>query len=532
MEQRPSTTAAGRLLPPLLPMLLLLLLLLLLTPPASAAVQQDHSVTYNRADSYNTNANLAESALTPANIGDGPNLFGLLFRTPLDGGVIYSGVLHMANLPFANGGVQDGVFVATNLNNVFAVNALSGAIIWTTSVQRAVHGGVVAPLPSTDTAGGGTTPWGVTSTPVIDEATGSIFVVSAVKETAAPGVILHYYHQLWQLSLTTGVVMQSSIISEHTATCTVTGAICLATGPNGGWVSGPAIALSTAADAVGGAMYFNALRQLQRPGLNIFNATVIVGFGSIGAIAPYHGWVLGFSKWSLAPTFVFVDTPNGGKGGIWGAGGKLPVDKDGYIYAATGNGDSAAAGWTPLGFPVDGAYADSVVKLAIDPTLTPVSGYTNGWGVRVVDFWTAYNAVYLGDMDLDIGSTGVLLIPDGTIPAFPKLLVVCSKLAIMYVVDRTNMGRFSASQDNIVATLALPTGGLQALQGTSFFNGAGGPVLYQAVNNGPGFMVGLNGDGSLTLLNATAPVNGEGVGEMRGLHQRMGGDMRGVDEPH
>ena len=77
---------------------------------------------------------------------------------------------------------------------------------------------------------------------------------------------------------------------------------------------------------------FNALRQHQRPALMLANGVVYVGWASHGDNGPYHGWMVGFDKNTLAVTGVLNTTPNGGLGGIWMAGGALSYD-GAYFYA-------------------------------------------------------------------------------------------------------------------------------------------------------------------------------------------------------
>ena len=71
-----------------------------------------------------TNWNPSESAFSPANVASGGAL-GQLWHTSLDGGYIFAEILHVPGLAFASG-VQDAVFVATNLNHVYALNAVTG----------------------------------------------------------------------------------------------------------------------------------------------------------------------------------------------------------------------------------------------------------------------------------------------------------------------------------------------------------------------------------------------------------------------
>ena len=73
------------------------------------------------------------------------------------------------------------------------------------------------------------------------------------------------------------------------------------------------------------------------------------------------------------------------------------------------------------GFPIQGDYGDSVIKLAVDPSTSPTNQNINGWGLKVVDYFTPSNEVYLDDDDLDL-SGGIVLLPDQPGP-YPDELV-------------------------------------------------------------------------------------------------------------
>ena len=111
----------------------------------------------------------------------------------------------------------------------------------------------------------------------------------------------------------------------------------------------------------------------------------------------------------LVSSSVTVFGPNAGEGGIWMGGSGPAVDGAGYLYLATGNGSFNA-------YASNGTeYASSFLKLS-----------TAG-GLSVADYFTPYNQGYLSDNDLDLGSGGVLLLPDQPGP-FPHLLVGGGKL--------------------------------------------------------------------------------------------------------
>ena len=76
------------------------------------------------------------------------------------------------------------------------------------------------------------------------------------------------------------------------------------------------------------------------------------------------------------------------------------------------------------GFPVHGDYGDSFIKVGLDPTTTPTHQNLNGWGLKVLDYFTPTNQYYLQANDLDIGSTAPMLLPAGVgSSAHPNLLI-------------------------------------------------------------------------------------------------------------
>ena len=99
----------------------------------AAAVPENHAVVQNRVDNGGTNWNPSETSFTTANVAASGGTLGQLWRTSLDGGYIFAEILYVPGLAFASG-TQDAVFVATNLNHVYALNAGTG--VWPSSTQR------------------------------------------------------------------------------------------------------------------------------------------------------------------------------------------------------------------------------------------------------------------------------------------------------------------------------------------------------------------------------------------------------------
>ncbi|MEY2414053.1 MAG: hypothetical protein QOD84_2659, partial [Acidobacteriaceae bacterium] len=166
-----------------------------------------------------------------------------------------------------------------------------------------------------------------------------------------------------------------------------------------------------------------ATEHMQRPGLLLANGNVYVAIGSQGDNQPYHGWILAYSAGSLAQVGVWNVTPTGSEGAIWMSGSGPAADPAGNIYVITSNG-SWNGNWD---------LSDSFVKLS--PNLT------------VLDFFTPYNQAQLSANDQDVGSGGILLVPDQS-GAFPHEVIGCGKIPAIYVVNRDNMGRMNSGNNN------------------------------------------------------------------------------------
>ncbi|MGN6369742.1 MAG: hypothetical protein ACTHN5_15900 [Phycisphaerae bacterium] len=238
-----------------------------------------------------------------------------------------------------------------------------------------------------------------------------------------------------------------------------------------------------------GYIAFNALLQMSRTGMTLLNGNLYMGFASHGDDGPYYGWVLGYSATTLqntaafvtAPTFESFSTVSGNRSqfisqaGVWMSGGSL-VNDGTYLYMTTGNGafnvnaSNFSAGDFTLDnghvvqLPIDGDFGDSLIKLAIDPaadqssldltalptTFQPNGKNLNGYGLKIQDFFTPSNALYMNFKDEDLGSGGVLLLPDNITATVPghvgdHMLVTGGKEGRIYLIDRDNLGGFNTS---------------------------------------------------------------------------------------
>jgi hypothetical protein len=401
-------------------------------------------LTYHN-DNASDGENLTETILTPANVNS--TTFGKQFSASVDGQV-YAEPLVMTGVNITVGahqGIHDVVFVATEHDSLYAFDANNGTLLWKDVLLTPVHSGMVSSVPSGDTNSGDISPEiGITSTPVIDSSTGTIYVEAKTKEVVG-GTTNHYIHQLYAIDITSGAEK-----------ATIGGPVVIADSIGDTYVTGPTVNGTGDGNNGHGVVLFDSLRQMNRPGLTLVNGTLYIAYASHGDNGPYHGWVLGFNASTLAPTAVFNTTPNGGLGGIWQAGGRIAVDFDNlgnyHLYFETGNGTFDTTLDMNTHFPINGNYGDSFVKLAVDPVHNNQNNQNqNGWGLMVVDYFTPFDQANLNNGDLDLGSGAPMVLTDSVgSMAHPHLLVGAGKEGRIYLIDRDNMGHFDPATDHVV----------------------------------------------------------------------------------
>jgi hypothetical protein len=285
-------------------------------------------------------------------------------------GFVYAQPLIMTNVTIPGMGTHNVVIVATEHNSVYAFDADSGANtapLWQTSFINPAAG--VTAVPNGDVGTTDITPEiGVTSTPVIDPVTGTIYVEVKTKE---PGPV--YVHRLHALDVTTGLE-RTNFSSPVVIACT--NYLGAGSGDNDG--KNPPHVL------------WNPLKEHSRPALTLLNGFVYMSFASHGDGQPYHGWFIGYNATNLLQQpSVFNATPNGAEGGFWDGGDGPSADAQGNLYFQTGNG--TFDGGTTV--TTTNNYAMSLVKLAT----------TNG--LKLVDYFAPSNAVALSGGDQDLGSS-------------------------------------------------------------------------------------------------------------------------------
>ena len=349
-------------------------------------------------DNFRTGQNLNETVLTPSNVT--ATTFGKLFSYPLDG-VADASPLYVANVAIPGQGFHNMVYVATEHDTVYAFDAdgLGGSPLWQVSFINPAVGVTTVPPDDTGECCDIAPEIGITGTPVIDQASSTLYLVAKTKEVN--GTTTKYVHRLHALDITTGAEK----------------------------FGGPVVIQATVAGSgigsINGKISFNSLRENQRPALLLNNGIVYMAFASHGDNQPYHGWVLGYNGATLQQVLAYNVTPDGEGAGIWHSGGGLAADSSGNIYLVTGDGafDADTGG-------VD--FGDSFVKM-------------NPSGA-VVDYFTPANQASLNAANDDLGSGGVMLLPDQS-GSHPHLLVGAGKNGSIDLVDRDNMGHYNPSCD-------------------------------------------------------------------------------------
>jgi hypothetical protein len=406
---------------------------------STAAVTDLAGIYTHHVDVARTGQNLKEYALTPAIVGGAGN-FGRLFTCAVDG-PMYAHPLYVANLSIG-GGTHNVVFLATENDSVYAIDADSSAcvIYWQKSF---INGSTVLTVPQ-DNSTGFAGNVGITGTPVINPALGTMYVVVMTKEIGA-GNSVSYHHRLHALGLATGSEAAGSPVD-------VTGSVA----------------------SQSGTVQFDSSVQNQRAALLLSGyasgTAVYIAFASFGDIGNWYGWVMSYDASSLHQIAVWNAAPNGSAGGIWMSGGGIAADSSGGLFFSTGNGtfDDKADIIPPMAPGND--FGESYVKL--NPTT-----------LNVTDFYTPSQNFYWTGGDLDISSSGLVVLPDGLGPTgHPNLLAGSDKQGHFWLIDRDAMSRFSPSSDNTVQYLQLPNVsacGVECVYSTpAYWNG----TIYVAVN--------------------------------------------------
>jgi hypothetical protein len=409
---------------------------------AKAAPEFKGILTYHN-DNMRTGRNTSESTLTLKNVNS--NTFGKLFVISTDGRVdaqpLYVPSVTIAENGTHNVGTHNVLFVATENDTVYGLDADSGTTLWQATMLASGE------VPSDNRNCGQVSPEiGVTSTPVIDPAAGphgTIYVVAMSKDSSSG-----YHQRLHALDITTGAEQF------------------------GGPVEIAAQYPGTGDNSQNGYVIFDPKQYKERASLLLLNHVVYISWASHCDDRPYTGWIIGYKETTLAQQSVLNITPNGSEGAIWASGGGLAADSNGNIYFLDANGTFDTS-LNANGFPVNGDYGNAIMKLSTKKNQLAVSDYFN-----------MYNTVAESNVDEDLGSGGTLVVPNfkDSSGVLHELVVGAGKDMNIYLANRTNMGKFNPNNNSqiyqeITGALAGPVFSSPAFANNSIYYGAVGDSI-------------------------------------------------------
>ncbi len=418
----------------------------------------------------------SETQLTVADVT--PSTFGLLHMVTLDGRVDGQ-PLFVSGQTIQGQGVHDVVYVATEADSVYAIDADSGTILWH------VHFGTPVPYQYKDNDDNVYPVIGILGTPVIDRTLGNLYFVADTLGAPSDVFTLHAISlSTGRDALTPAVIQYSTTLSDGTQ-----------------WT-------------------FNPLHHLQRAGLVEANGCIYVTFGSTGDSVPTQsrGTILRYDAATLLPMTGDITNHLDQTmqpyylSSIWQSGYGIAADANGNIFFSTGNSN-----------PYYPSYSqafnrpESLVELSPDLLI-------------LEDSFTTYDYFQLDQYDNDVGSGGMLLLPDQPGP-IPHLAIAGGKDGRAFLVNRDNMGGYTqGGPNNVVQTISM---GL-CWCGPSYFVGADGALhiltggsygvtswkletsptvqLVQETTTGPSPVYGLPDDGgTIPVISSNGTTAGSGV---------------------
>jgi hypothetical protein len=369
----------------------------LLGASIAALAQSGAGVLTHHNDYRRTGWNYAETILTPSSISLASNNFGVIATVNNLDDTLYAQPLIVPNVQITCppnqtiiicqtglSGVYDVVYVATVNNTVYAINAVNGQILL--SRNFGMQG----------SCGGGTK-----STPVIDPVSGTLYVMTHTANGVPNGPQIHTLHALNVGTLTESVA--PFIISYNTFHTLTDSTIYQ--------LDDPVMCQKSALLLVGGNIYAGFGGQEYFSG----SPPTITAIG--------RGWLLGWTASTLAPLAPLLtdqeatSTNNYFLSSIWMAGSGTASDGT-NLYFSTGNSD-------PSGTSYNSVYniEESVVKVTSNLT--------------VASIFTPSNFAALDAADFEIGSGGVLSIPNSS------LVVAGGKDGRMFLLNSASLGGYT-----------------------------------------------------------------------------------------
>jgi hypothetical protein len=406
------------------------------TSQPAAGTPQD-VLTYH-GDNLRTGWFSSETQLTPANVNSAT--FGLLATVALDGRVDAEPLVARQQT-ISGQGAHDVVYVATENNSVYAIDAASGAVLWQRNLGTAV------PYTYKDSDDNVYPLMGILGTPVIDRSAGALYLVADVYSGGVD------YFKVHALSLSSGKDMLTPT--------TVTFSRTLTDGTK--WT-------------------FNPKYQLQRAGLLEANGSIYVTFASNGDMVPSisRGSIVAYATSTLKAQYagltdwLTIPSDQYYLSSIWQSGYAPAADAGGDVYFSTGNSNPGIASYS-----ASFNKPESAVRMSADLS-------------AVIGSFTPSNYFSLDGGDVDVGSGGMLLLPDQT-GANQHLAVAGGKDGRAFLLDRDNMGGYtSGGPDKVLQTVSM--GGCWC-----------GPAYYVGSDGTPRVLTG-GGSGVTSWKLATTPT--------------------------
>jgi hypothetical protein len=407
---------------------------------ASSAFAQTPVLTSHN-DNGRSAANTNETLLSPSDVNK--NDFGKLFSAPVDYQVLAQ-PLYVSNVTINTGPylgtVHNVVYVATQLDSLYAFDADNGTQLWYQT--EVVPGGTPATGQYLPCSGTGKFNYeGIVGTPVIDPnaGPGTMYLVA---KSVFNGTVFHYLHAV---DITTGLDLVA-----------------------------PVALAATSISKKGTPKTFTSLHQKNRPGLLLANGVVYLGFGSNGCNDSNTGWVLAYDATPSDPNYLqqlgaFNTSPDIGLTSIWQTGSGLAGDEGGNIFASTAesaNYDVPSGGQS---------FSNSVLELTAPPW-SPQD--QSGANPQPSQYFTPSNVAYLNTHDQDVSSVGPLVLPDqspgpSACSQDPCHEVIASgKSKTVYLLDRDNMGGYwSGGDSQILQELTLTGGSGELMASPAYWNG-------------------------------------------------------------
>lgn len=429
---------------------ILLLAVLAITGPAVSsplpAPSSQDVVTYHR-DNLRTGWFSSETQLTTSNVNS--HSFGLLHAVTLDGRVDAEPLVILQQK--IKGGMHDVVYVATENNSVYALDAGDGSILWQRSLGTPVpyqyknHDDNVFPV------------MGILGTPVIDRAAGALYLVADTYNGKVDTFRLHAISLASGKDLIKPVAIRFSELLEN-----------------------------------GKSWIFDPRYHLQRAGLLEINGIIYVPFGSNGDANPdkSRGTMVRYDAATLTQLSGQITDKLHRKtafylSSIWQSGYAPAADTNGDVYFSTGNSDPHVPSYSPhFNRP------DSVVRLSGDLS-------------TLLDSFTTYNYFQLDQVDRDLGSGGTLLLPDQA-GSFPHLAIAGGKDGRAFLLNRDNLGGYTqGGPDNVLQVVDMGS----CWCGPAYFVGSDGqPRVVTGGSNGVTSWI-LQSSPSTQLVNETSTGN-------------------------